>query len=304
MINGFFMEKILEQYADYLIKEKRYSLKTWRAYSDDVKSFLCFVNEEDEMELSQIDYSVIRTWVVYLSENEYSSLSINRKISSLKSFFKFLYQRKLIVDYPLAAHKSLKVDKSLQIPFSEDEMKFVLKDVELDDYDELLRVVIISLFYFLGIRKSELINLKISDVDFFALQIKVLGKRNKERLIPMNTKMVDFLKRYLVQRACVDVNQSQLLMLLKNGNKLNETFVYRLINNYFRGVTSKFKKSPHMLRHTFATHMLNNGADLNSIKELLGHSSLSSTQIYTQTSLSELKKVYKNAHPRFKDGEG
>lgn len=299
----FFMEKILEQYADYLIKEKRYSLKTWRAYSDDVKSFFDYINTEDKIELSQIDYSVIRTWVVYLSENDYSSLSINRKISSLKSFFKFLYQRKLIVEYPLAVHKSLKVDKSLQIPFSEDEMKLVLQDVNLDDYDELLRVVIISVFYFLGIRKSELINLKISDVDFFASQIKVLGKRNKERIIPMNAKMVDLLKRYLLQRAQVDVNHLQLLILLKNGNKLNETFVYRLINSYFRGVTSKSKKSPHMLRHTFATHMLNNGADLNSIKELLGHSSLSSTQIYTQTSLSELKKVYKNAHPRFKDGE-
>jgi len=299
----FFMEKILEQYSDYLIKEKRYSLKTHRAYTDDVVAFFDFINDKEKLELSQIDYSVIRTWVVFLSDNDYSSLSINRKLSSLKSFFRFLYQNKLIDDFPLAGHKSLKTDKALQVPFSEDEMSLVLEDVDFDDYDSLLRVVVVSLFYTLGIRKSELINLKVSDVDFYNRQIKVLGKRNKERLIPLSDKMLQLLEKYVVKRAEVDSDGSQLLMLLKSGNKLNETFVYRLINNYFRGVTSKSKKSPHMLRHTFATHMLNNGADLNSIKELLGHASLSSTQIYTQTSLVELKKVYKNAHPRFKGEE-
>lgn len=297
----FFMEEILKQYSDYLVKEKRYSQKTLQAYSCDVVAFFEFISTKDLISLQDIDYSVIRTWIVFLSESKYSNLSINRKVSSLKSFFKFLYQNKIIEVYPLASHKSLKTEKKLQIPFSENEMQLNFKEVDVSNYDELLVFVIVSLFYTLGIRKSELINLKISDVDFYSGTIKVLGKRNKERVIPMVDEMQVLLKKYIEQRVIKFGNSTVLLMLLQNGNKLNETFVYRLIINYFRGVTSKSKKSPHMLRHTFATHMLNNGADLNSIKELLGHSSLSSTQIYTQTSLSELKKTYKNAHPRFKD---
>lgn len=297
------MEKILQQYSDYLIKERRYSLKTLQAYKRDVLFFFEFVFKEEQLYLNQIDYSVIRSWVVYLSENGYSSVSINRKISSLKSFFKFLYQNKIIDQYPLASYKSLKTEKKLQVPFSESEMQYDLMRLDYEDYDALLQAVIVSMFYTLGIRKAELISLKVSDVDFFTKTIKVLGKRNKERIVPMVGGVVALLHNYIKRRALVLVEQTDVLILLKNGNKLNETFVYRLINSYFRGVTSKSKKSPHMLRHTFATHMLNSGADLNSIKELLGHSSLSSTQIYTQTSLVELKKVYKNAHPRFKDKE-
>lgn len=297
------MEEILQQYSDYLIKEKRYSLKTLRAYTDDVNTFFGFIYKLEKISLTDIDYSVIRTWVVFLSENNYSALSINRKMSSLKSFFKYLYQNKFIDEYPLTGHKSLKIEKKLQIPFSENEMQLVLKNVDLGGYDQMLKFLIVSLFYTLGIRKSELINLELRNVDFFLKNIKVVGKRNKERVIPLVDEVELVLKEYLTKRALVASDDEKMLMLLKNGNKLNETFVYRLINDYFRGVTSKLKKSPHMLRHTFATHMLSNGADLNSIKELLGHSSLSSTQIYTQTSLVELKKVYRNAHPRFKDGE-
>lgn len=297
------MEEILKQYSDYLIKEKRYSLKTLRAYTDDVLAFFNFNSGGEKLLLTEIDYSVIRTWVVFLSESNYSSLTINRKMSSLKSFFKYLYQNNFIKEYPFVGYKSLKVEKKLQVPFSEIEMQMVLGEIDLKDYDQMLKFLVVLLFYTLGIRKSELINLRLKDVDFFSKSIKVVGKRNKERVVPMVDEVGELLKRYLIKRSLVASVDEDLLMLLKNGNKLNETFVYRLINNYFRGVTSKLKKSPHMLRHTFATHMLNNGADLNSIKELLGHSSLSSTQIYTQTSLVELKKVYKNAHPRFKDGE-
>lgn len=297
------MEEILKQYSDYLIKEKRYSLKTLRAYTDDVLAFFNFISGGEKLLLTEIDYSVIRTWVVFLSESNYSSLTINRKMSSLKSFFKYLYQNNFIKEYPFVGYKSLKVEKKLQVPFSEIEMQMVLEEIDLKDYDQMLKFLVVLLFYTLGIRKSELINLRLKDVDFFSKSIRVVGKRNKERVVPMVDEVGELLKRYLIKRSLVASVDEDLLMLLKNGNKLNETFVYRLINNYFRGVTSKLKKSPHMLRHTFATHMLNNGADLNSIKELLGHSSLSSTQIYTQTSLVELKKVYKNAHPRFKDGE-
>ena len=297
------MEKILQNYSDYLLKEKRYSLKTIRAYVDDVNFFIDFVSRAEVFQLREIDYSFIRAWIVDLSESNYSSLSINRKISSLKSFFKFLYQSKIIETYPLLGHKSLKVEKKLQVPFSEAEMQFVLKQIDFDDYASLLEGVVVSLFYSLGIRKSELINLKLHDIDFVKKSIKVLGKRNKERLIPLVVEIDELLCVFIEKRSALFYESEYLLILSKNGNKLSETFVYRLINNYFRGITSKSKKSPHMLRHTFATHMLNNGADLNSIKELLGHSSLSSTQIYTQTSLSELKKVYKNTHPRFKEGE-
>lgn len=297
------MQEILNKYSDYLLKEKRYSLKTHRAYLDDVVAFFKFVNQELVLDLNSIDYSVIRTWIVFLSDNQYSNLSINRKISSLKSFFKYLYQNQIIASYPLTSHKSLKTQKKLQVPFSEEEMKVVLNKVDVTDYDSMLESVILILFYTLGIRKAELIGLRLTDVDLYAKTIKVFGKRNKERIIPLVDEVESVLQKYIDQRLLKFGRESHLLILLKNGNKLNETFVYRLIINYFRGVTSKSKKSPHMLRHTFATHMLNNGADLNSIKELLGHASLSSTQVYTQTSLAELKKTYKNAHPRFKDNE-
>lgn len=303
MINGFFMDKILEQYSDYLLKEKRFSLKTFRAYIDDVTAFLRFVSLERTVDLSEIDYSYIRAWIIDLSEREYSSLSINRKVSSLKSFFKFLYQKNLIQQYPLVGHKSLRVEKKLQVPFSEKEVNLVLVSFEGDDYEVVVKKCIVFLFYFLGIRKTELIELKLQNVDFYSNTIKVVGKRNKERVIPIVEELRLVLCEFIKKRNAIFGNSNELLILSKKGNKLNETFVYRLINSYFRGVTSKSKKSPHMLRHTFATHMLNNGADLNSIKELLGHSSLSSTQIYTQTSLVELKKVYKNTHPRFKDEE-
>ncbi len=301
------MDKILEQYSDFLLKEKRYSLKTFRAYTDDVKSFCDFVFDDNDLKLNEIDYSYIRAWIVFLSEKKYSSLSINRKICSLKSFFKFLFQGEFIKQYPFVGHKSLKVEKKLQVPFSEKEVNLVLEQFNVEDdvenYENLMKKVVVFLFYSLGVRKSELINLKLSDVDFFSRTIKVIGKRNKERVIPVVNELEFVLSRFIQVRNENFNDSSGLLILSKKGNKLSETFVYRLINNYFRGVTSKSKKSPHMLRHTFATHMLNNGADLNSIKELLGHSSLSSTQIYTQTSLVELKKVYKNAHPRFRDEE-
>ena len=197
-------------------------------------------------------------------------------------------------------HKALKVSKKIQIPFSEEELNKVLTQIKYKEGFEGLRdKLIIDLFYTTGIRRSELISLQISNIDLADGTIKVLGKRNKERIIPLLPVIKQQLKTYLFERKqlplIVDENN---LILLSNGNKGNETFVYRLINDYFGNVSEKVKKSPHMLRHTFATHMLNHGADLNSIKELLGHSSLASTQIYTHSSLAELKNVYRKAHPR------
>lgn len=303
MVSDFFMEKFLQSYYDYLLKEKHFSLHTVNAYVKDVETFFNFA-EKDTTDVDKITYQHVRNWMVDLSSKKMSNNSINRKIASLKSYFKFLYITKTITSYPLQAHKVLRTKKVLQVPFSEDEMKKIDRSDFEDDYFGFQNYVIILLFYTLGIRKSELINLKRTDIDLNKQEIKVLGKRSKERIVPVLSSMLPVLKEFLENRKNQfgeDYNKN--IFLLKNSKKLNQTFVYRLINNYFRGVTSKGKKSPHVLRHTFATHMLNAGANLNTIKELLGHASLSSTQIYTHTSLAELKKTYGKAHPRFNTGE-
>ena len=297
------MEKFLQPYYDYLLKEKHFSLHTVNAYVKDVEVFLCFA-EKDVTHVDKITYQHIRNWMVDLSSKKMSNNSINRKIASLKSYFKFLYITKTISSYPLQAHKALRTKKVLQVPFSEDEMKKIDHSDFENDYFGFQNYVIILLFYTLGIRKSELINLKQTDIDLNKQEIKVLGKRSKERIVPILSSVLPVLKEFLENRKNqFGEDYDKNIFLLKNSKNLNQTFVYRLINNYFRGVTSKGKKSPHAVRHTFATHMLNAGANLNTIKELLGHASLSSTQIYTHTSLAELKKTYGKAHPRFNTEE-
>jgi integrase/recombinase XerC len=290
-------------FRDYLEKEKKYSLHTVSGYLKDVENFSLF--NETHFGQSVIDtanYSQIRTWIVFLVDADLSNVSINRKVASLKAFYKFLLKTKQISASPLVKHKSLKTPKTLQIPFSEKEVDSVLSHLQNPrGFEEIRNKLIIDLFYTTGIRRTELIHLKSSDVDFSGALIKVLGKRNKERLIPVLPVIVEQFVLYSKERAELEKDtDSGYFFLSKKGLKLNETFVYRLINSYFSTVSEKVKKSPHILRHTFATHLLNNGADLNSVKELLGHSSLASTQVYTHNSLSELKKVYKEAHPRNK----
>ncbi|MDV6170169.1 tyrosine-type recombinase/integrase [Flavobacterium sp. DG1-102-2] len=288
-------------YADYLIKEKNYSLLTLRAYTDDVAAFEQFLKERDEgAVLEEVNYSQIRSWIVAMVEAGISNKSVNRKISSLKSFYKFLLRSKQIITNPLLKHKSLKTEKKVQVPFSEQELNDVIADLDHpEDFEGIRNRLIIELFYTTGIRRAELISLRVTSFDQGNNTLKVVGKRNKERILPLLECTAGLLGKYLLERGKLQLIASpEVLMLNIRGNKVSESFVYRLINSYFSVVSGKVKKSPHVLRHTFATHLLNNGADLNSVKELLGHASLSSTQIYTHSSLAELKKVYGDSHPR------
>lgn len=294
------MNANVDAFVEYLSREKNFSSHTITAYYNDVIEFKDYIEVQFESKLEEVQYNSIRNWIVSLIENGISNKTVNRKISSLKSFYKFLLKTKQISINPLLKHKSLKVPKKVQVPFSEKELQEVFEVNDFPyDFDGIRNRLIIELFYTTGIRKSELIELKLNDVDLTSKTLKVLGKRNKERILPILNCTIDLIKSYLELRLSLEkIQNSEVLILSKSGNKLSQSFVYRLINDYFSSVSQKTKKSPHVLRHTFATHLLNNGADLNSVKELLGHASLSSTQIYTHSSLAELQKVYKNSHPR------
>jgi len=295
------MDNSKKAYRDYLELEKKYSPHTVLAYLNDIGFFESFLKTEfDQESLFEVNYSQIRSWIVSLADANVSNNSINRKMSSLKSFYKFLLKTKQIAASPLLKHKSLKTPKKIQIPFSEKEVDNVLNHIQYPEgFDGIRDKLIIDLFYTTGIRRTELIHLQIANINYSNNTIKVLGKRNKERILPVLPIVSQQLDLYLQERARLQqIKDSTFLLLTLKGVKLNDSFVYRLINTYFSNVSEKVKKSPHILRHTFATHLLNNGADINSVKELLGHSSLASTQIYTHSSLSELKKVYGNAHPR------
>jgi integrase/recombinase XerC len=297
------MENSKTAFRDYLQLEKKYSPHTVNAYLNDLISFETYIKTEfDSEDLLNVNYSLIRSWIVTLVDAQISNTSVNRKIASLKSYFKFLLKTKQIVISPLLKHKSLKTPKTLQIPFSEKELDEVLNLITYTEGFEGVRdKLIIDLFYSTGIRRTELIHLKMLNIDLSNATMKVLGKRNKERILPLLPNIVSQIKLYLTERAYLErITDNDIFFLTLKGVKMNDSLVYRLINSYFSGVSEKVKKSPHILRHTFATHLLNNGADLNSVKELLGHSSLASTQIYTQSSLFELKKVYGDSHPRNK----
>ena len=298
------MENSKTAFRDYLQLEKKYSPHTVNAYLNDLISFETYIkNEFDSDDLLNVNYSLIRSWIVTLVDAQISNTSVNRKISSLKSYYKFLLKTKQIAISPLLKHKSLKTPKTLQIPFSEKELDEVLNFITYPEGFEGVRdKLIIDLFYSTGIRRTELIHLKMLNIDLSNATLKVLGKRNKERILPLLPNIASQIKLYLTERAYLErITDNDIFFLTLKGVKMNDSLVYRLINSYFSNVSEKVKKSPHILRHTFATHLLNNGADLNSVKELLGHSSLASTQVYTHSSLAELKKVYGSAHPRNKE---
>lgn len=293
----------LQSFSDYLLLEKNYSQLTLKAYIKDISEFQEFISSEFEIKsISKVSYQQIRSWIVFLVDNGISNRSINRKISSLNTYFKFLIKIEEIEVNPLAKHKALKTSKKIQVPFSEQEIKIVLQELNADkDFEGLRNRLIIELFYATGIRRIELVQLKLEDVDLANRTLKVLGKRNKERFIPLLPSVIDTLKLYLKSRnELSNIQDSLYLFLTKKGVKIYETLVYRVINDYFSLASTKVKRSPHILRHSFATHLLNQGANLNAVKELLGHSSLAATQVYTHNSIAELKNVYAKTHPRSK----
>ena len=293
-----------EAFTTYLTLEKNYSPHTVNAYQKDIQSFMSFVSDLYEIKcIENIEYTIIRSWIVTLVNTGVSNRTVNRKIASLKAYYKFLQKIELISSNPLAKHNALKTNKKLEVPFSELEMDKILKQIPFtNDFEGHRDKLLIELLYTTGIRRAELINIKLSDFNSDKTTLKVLGKRNKERILPVHASIIPLLYNYLDYRSKLRVViDNEFFMLTKSGHKLYETLVYRVINKYLSMVSPKVKKSPHILRHTFATHLLNKGANLNAVKELLGHSSLASTQVYTHNSIAELKKVYSKAHPRNKD---
>ena len=288
---------LISNFSDYLSKEKKFSNNTVVAYVRDVDTFKNFCFENHNLKnISKVPYSIIRDWIINLSEKKLSALTINRKISSLSKFYDFLIKIQEIKSSPLQNHKRLKVQKKIIIPFSEDEVLRVI-DVFSNNFEGKRNLLIVDMLYSTGIRREELINIKINDLQLNQNLIKVLGKRNKERLVPLIIDLKKRIEEYLKYRKEIKTNFPY-LFITKTGKKIGPSLVYRVVKNYFSKVSSKVKTSPHVLRHSFATHMLNNGADINSIKEIMGHSSLASTQIYTKIKLPKIINDYKKNHPR------
>lgn len=293
----------VEAFISYVSLEKNYSSHTVKAYGNDISDFKVFcMDTYDISDIDVVSYAQIRSWIVSLVNASISNRTVNRKIASLKAYYKFLQRIGDIEVNPLAKHKALKTSKKMEVPFSEAEMSTLLKQITFKDGFEGIRdKLMIELLYASGIRRAELIELQLVDLNLVGGTIKVLGKRNKERIIPLLGTLTDLFSEYLIARDALDsIVDGDYVFLSKSGHKIYETLVYRVINKYLSEVSQKAKRSPHVLRHTFATHLLNQGADLNSVKELLGHSSLASTQVYTRNSIAELKKVHLASHPRSK----
>jgi len=285
----------LKEFINYIQSEKRYSDYTITSYKVDLNQFFNYLIEEYKIDTPKnVTFKIVRNWISYLLESGLKPRSVNRKISSLKSYFKFLVISNYSDSNPTLKIISPKTSKRLPVFIEKEKINSLLDTKFFDDnfigYRDKL---IIELFYFTGIRLSELLNISIKDVDFNNSQIKVLGKRNKERLIPLTYTLISELKNYINKH-----NLNRYLFVDENNKKLYSKKVYRIVNKYISKVSSLKKKSPHILRHSFATHMLNNGADINAIKEILGHANLSATQIYTHNSIKKLKNVHKQAHPK------
>lgn len=286
-----------EKFLDYLRLEKRYSPHTITSYRRDLDDFYSFyLKTESSENVLKADKKVIRNFIVELSENKISKRSINRKISSLRSFYLFLSKLGEIEISPLETITSLKFYAEKQIPMSQEEMELLQNNV-MDKVENVLDRCIIEVLYQTGIRKAELCGLIFENVNLEVQQLKILGKGNKERYIPISEDLANLLKNYLQIRKPKEEVKSY-FFVNKLGKKLTEKFVYVVVNKYLSLVTSKEKTSPHILRHSFATHVLDNGAEISKVKKILGHSSLASTQVYTNANIEQLKKVFNQAHPR------
>jgi integrase/recombinase XerC len=292
-------DKQLQSFFDYLTYEKKYSVHTITSYKNDIAQFIAFINPQQEsIPVSEINYQQIRSWVASLIKDKISAKSVNRKLSTLKSFFKYLQRQQIIDTNPMAKISGPKTPKRLPVFVDEHQMENLFSAVTFEDgFNGIRDRLILDLFYQTGIRRSELTHLKEVDIDLFNSTIKVLGKRNKERIIPISLQLKRNLESYLQVKEELNLSNPMLLVSEK-GHTLTEQKVYSVVKKYLSLITTIQKKSPHVLRHTFATHLLNNGADINAVKDLLGHANLSATQVYTHNTIDKLKKSYKQAHPR------
>ncbi len=292
----------IQSFLDYLKFEKRYSVHTVTSYHNDLRDFFDYLDITfGSPEVKDINQSFIRSWLVDLKENNLSSKSINRKISSLRSFFKYQLKTGVLETVPMSNITAPKIGKRLPVFIKEEEIKELLQvlSVSTENWKTLNAKMLLVLFYTTGMRLSELINLKETQLDPARLQIKVLGKGNKERIIPVNKEVISMIRDYQQSKKKEFEKTGETLLVTEKGKKLYPKYAYLLVNKYLQeGAKTLDKKSPHVLRHTFATHLLNSGADLNAVKELLGHSSLASTQVYTHNTIEKLKNVHKNAHPK------
>jgi integrase/recombinase XerC len=288
-----------DKFIRHLKFEKRVSSNTIKSYGNDLNQFLTFSERyENSKEILSIDNRTIRAWIIELSTKELSNNSINRKIASVKSFFKFLVKRKLIQKNPATLVQSLKTKQSLPLFIKENDMIELFKNININNTLEEIRTdLVLELLYGTGIRINELINLKTKNFNIKKSQIKVLGKRNKERIIPLNNNIIIKTKLYLDHNKRKQYN-SDFLILTNKGQKIYPMMIYRTVKSCLSSLINSEKYNPHLLRHSFATHILNRGADLNAIKDLLGHESLAATQVYTHNSIEKLKETHKKSHPR------
>lgn len=290
-----------QNFLEHLQFQKRYSKHTLISYATDLNAFSIFIDKEfDGIEVHDIKTTYIRTWLAALKENEMSSRSLNRKISSLRSFFKYLLKNDIVNVNPVITVISPKMPKRLPQFVSEKDTNALFTSVQFSEgFKGLTEKLIIQVLYATGMRKAELIALKEYNIDIMNASIKVLGKGNKERIIPVNVSLLKDLKHYSEEKKRLFVcNENMNLFVSDKGEEFDPKTVYNIVKKYLSKVTTIEKKSPHILRHSFATHLMNNGADLNAVKELLGHSSLAATQIYTHNTIEKLKDIYKKAHPK------
>lgn len=284
-------------FIDYLKFEKRYSKHTITAYETDLDQFFNFIEKQYQLtNINDLSSSMVRTWLASLKEDKLTSKSINRKISSLKSLNKYLLKNGLIEKSPMSSIVSPKISKRLPQFIEEQQLKTLFEHVEFtEDWKQQTEKMVLELFYNTGMRLSELINLKQQQIDFSNQQLKVFGKGNKERIIPLSETVILHLKNYISNNP---TEEKVWVFVSVKGKPLNPRYVYGFVKKYLSLITTVNKKSPHILRHSFATHLMNNGAEINAVKELLGHSSLAATQVYTHNSIEKLKEVFKKAHPK------